>query len=61
MPVQTINYEEAWFDLLERIKMLNNTAGDLELEPAHSIYHALIESVIPSVLEKQINLNMYSK
>ena len=50
-----INYEEAWFDLLSKIRQLHNTAGDLEEEPAHSIYQSLLDDVIPSVLEKQIN------
>lgn len=49
------NYEEAWFELLDRIRKLHDLAGDIEEEPAHSIYHALLNDVIPSVLEKQIN------
>lgn len=55
-----INYEEAWFELLDRIRKLHDLAGDIEEEPAHSIYHALLENVIPSVLEKQYQINMYS-
>lgn len=56
-----IDYEDAWFDLLDRLKTLHNEAGDLELEPAHSIYHMILDDIIPSVLEKQISVNMYSK
>lgn len=48
----TINFEEACFELLDRIKKLHNIAGDIEEEPAHSIYHSLLDDVIPSVLEK---------
>lgn len=55
-----INYEEAWFNLIDRIKSLHNIAGDLEEEPAHSIYHNLLDNVIPSVLEQQYQINMYS-
>lgn len=51
-----INYEEAWFNLIDRIKSLHNIAGDLEDEPAHNIYHDLLDNVIPSVLEQQINI-----
>lgn len=55
-----INYEEAWFELLDRIRKLHDFADDIEEEPAHSFYHELLDDVIPSVLEKQYQITMYS-
>lgn len=57
----TIDYKDAWFELLDRIRKLHDIAGDIEEEPAHSIYQALLDDVIPSVLHKQIISNAYSK
>lgn len=54
-----IDYHAAWDDLVARLRDMHEDAGDIESEPEHRVLHDIIDNVIPSVLEKQINRNAY--
>lgn len=60
MSSESINYEEAWSALRKRLRGLQDVAGELESELAHSIYHMILDDIMPSVLEKQINEKSHS-
>lgn len=51
-----IDYKLAWDSLVAELKKLHELSGDIEEEPAHTIYHNIVHNIIPDVLSRQINV-----